>query len=205
MNAAKILAVLAVVFFGGLLILGGCAWSGYNKAVGLDENVGSAWAQVENQLQRRFDLIDNLVETVKGVAGQEEKIFLGIAKSREAYFQAKSVGEKAQAVGGLQGVLSRLLVLKETYPALRSNESFLTLQGQIEGTENRLAVERKRYNDAVKSLNTFRRKLGGRMFAGLAGVEAAEYFEVEEAAKARPKVRFGDSAEPAEASPSSES
>ena len=205
MNAAKIVVALAVVFFGGLLIVGGCAWSGYNKAVGLDEGVGSAWAQVENQLQRRFDLIDNLVETVKGVAGQEEKIFLGIAKSREAYFQAKSVGEKAQAAGGLSGALSRLLVLKETYPELRSNESFLTLQGQIEGTENRLAVERKRYNDAVKGLNTFRRKLGGRMFAGLAGVEAAEYFEVEEAAKAAPKVRFGDSAEPAEASPSSES
>ncbi|MFQ5780449.1 MAG: LemA family protein, partial [Nitrospiria bacterium] len=146
----------------------------------------------ENQLQRRFELIPNLVETVKGVAGQEEKIFLGVAEARKAYFQAQSIGEKARAAGGMESALSRLLVLREAYPQLKSNESFLKLQDQLEGTENRLSVERKRYNDTVKVLNTFTRKLLGRFYAGLAGVEKAEYFEIEEGARAAPKVEFGE-------------
>jgi LemA protein len=164
--------------------------SGYNKAVGLDEQVRSNWAQVENQLQRRFDLIPNLVETVKGVAAQEEKIFLGIADARKAYFQAESISQKAETAGNLESALSRLLMLRESYPALRSNESFLKLQDQLEGTENRLSVERMRYNESVKALNTYTRQLLGRFFCGLAGVEPAEYFEVAEEAKANPKVDF---------------
>ena len=192
MNAGKILLTLLVAFVIGVLIVGGCVYSGYNKAVTLDEKVESDWAQVENQLQRRFELIPNLVETVKGVAGQEEKIYLGVAEARKAYFQAKSVGEKVKAAGSFESALSRLLVLREAYPELKSNESFLKLQDSLEGTENRLAVERKRYNDAVRRLNTFTRKLLGRFYAGLAGVDKAEYFQVEEAAKATPKVSFGD-------------
>ncbi len=165
---------------------------GYNKAVGLDEQVRSNWAQVENQLQRRFDLIPNLVETVKGVAEHEEKIFLGIADARKAYFQAESVSEKAETAGNLESALSRLLMLRENYPALRSNESFLKLQDQLEGTENRLSVERMRYNESVKTLNTYSRQLLGRFFCGLAGVEPAEYFEVAEEAKANPQVDFSE-------------
>ena len=198
MSAGKVIMMLFVSVLVGLVVVGGCVWSGYNKAVGLDEKVSGLWSEVENQLQRRFDLVPNLVETVKGVAGQEKEIFLGIAKSREAYFQAKGVGEKVRAASGFESALSRLLVLKETYPELKSNQSFLKLQDSLEGSENRLAVARKRFNEGVKDLNTYTRKLLGRMFSRLAGVEPAEYFEVAEEAKATPKVDFsgGAAAEP---------
>ena len=195
MGAAKVLGLLLVSLLVGLVVVGGCVWSGYDKAVTLDEQVKNRWAQVENQLQRRFDLIPNLVETVKGVAAQEEKIFLGVAEARKAYFQAQDSGttaDKARAANGLHSVLSRLLMLKETYPELKSNESFLKLQDSVEGTESRVSVERKRYNDAVTTLNTFTRRLGGRFFAGLAGVEPAEYFEIEEGVGEVPKISFSD-------------
>ena len=192
MNLGKILLIILLAFVGGIVIVGGCVYSGYNRAITLDEDVHAAWAQVENQLQRRFDLIDNLVETVKGFAGQEEKIFLGVAEARKSYFQAKSVGQKAKAAGIFESALSRLLVLREAYPELKSNESFLKLQDSVEGAENRLSVERKNYNESVKRINTFSRKLLGRLYAGMAGVEKAEYFEVAEEAKAVPKVDFSD-------------
>jgi len=156
----------------------------------MDEEVKSAWAQVENQLQRRYEMIPNLVETVKGFAQQEKDVFLGIAKSREAYVGAKSVADKAAAANALESALSRLLVIRESYPELKSNESFLKLQDSLEGTENRLAVERQRYNDRVRDLNTFARTLLGRLYASLANVEKAEYFEIGEAAKTAPKVDF---------------
>jgi len=195
MSAGKIFGGIAI-FMVALLLLGGCSvYRGYNRAVELDEQVRSRWAQVENQLQRRYDLIPNLVETVKGIAGQEKEVFLGIAESREAYFQAQqsgSVAEKAEAAEGVERALSRLLLLREMYPQLRSNENFLALQDQLEGTENRIAVERKRYNDAVQELNTFRRKLLGRFYASLAGVEEAEYFETEAAAQEVPQVDFSN-------------
>lgn len=190
MSAGRIMLMVAAVIIGSLLLMGGCVYSGYNQAITIDEGVKNRWAQVENQLQRRFELIPNLIETVKGVAGQEEKIFLGVAEARKAYFQADSVGAKAKAAGGFESALSRLLVLRESYPELKSNESFLKLQDQLEGTENRLAVERKRYNDGVRVLNTFTRKLLGRFYAGLAGVQPAEYFAIDEAARTAPKVKF---------------
>ena len=198
MNLMKVLLVLLVVFVGSGALIGGCVYSGYNKAVGLDEEVTSRWAQVENQLQRRFDLIPNLVETVKGIAGQEKEVFLGIAKSREAYFQAQKSGStvaKVQAANSLGTTLSRLLLLQERYPELRSNESFLKLQDSLEGTENRLSVERTRYNETVKKLNTFCRRLAGRFYASLADVEKAEYFEITEEARDRPKVDFSSPGE----------
>ena len=190
MSIGKVLLIILLAFVGGIVIVGGCVYSGYNRAITLDEEVQAAWAQVDNQLQRRFELIPNLVETVKGFAAQEEKIFLGVAEARKSYFQANTVGQKAKAAGMFESALSRLLVLRETYPQLKSNESFLKLQDSLEGTENRLAVERKRYNDSVKRLNTFSRKLLGRLYASLAGVEKAEYFEVAEEVKAAPKVDF---------------
>ncbi len=190
MSAGRILLIVFGVIF-ALVLMGGCTvYNGYNKVITLDEGVKSQWAQVENQLQRRFELIPNLVQTVKGIAGQEEKIFLGVAEARKSYFQANTVNEKARAAGGFESALSRLLVLRETYPELKSDKSFLKLQDQLEGTENRLAVERKRYNDTVRVLNTFSRKLLGSFYAGLAGVEKAEYFEIGEEAKTAPKVEF---------------
>ena len=190
MSTGRIVLIVLGVVLGSLLLGGGCVYSGYNRAITYDEGVKSQWAQVENQLQRRFELIPNLIETVKGVAGQEEKIFLGVAEARKAYFQSGSIQEKARAAGSFESALSRLLVLRESYPELKSNESFLKLQDQLEGTENRLAVERKRYNDTVRQLNTFTRKLLGRFYAGLAGVEKAEYFEITDAARETPKVKF---------------
>ncbi len=190
MSIGKVLVIILLALLCALVIVGGCVYRGYNQAITLDENVQAAWAQVDNQLQRRFELIPNLVETVKGFAAQEEKVFLGIADARKSYFQAGSVQQKAKAAGMFESALSRLLVLRETYPQLKSNESFLKLQDSLEGTENRLSVERKRYNDAVKQLNTFTRRLLGRFYAGLAGVEKAEYFEVTEEAKTAPKVDF---------------
>ncbi len=190
MKATRIILIVLGVLVAVFLLAGSSIYSGYNQAVTLDEGVKSRWAQVENQLQRRFELIPNLVQTVKGVAAQEEKIYLGVAEARKAYFQAGTVGEKARAATAFESALSRLLVLREAYPQLKSNESFLKLQDQLEGTENRLAVERKRYNDSVRDLNTFRRKLLGRFYAAMAGVERAEYFEIGEAAREAPKVKF---------------
>jgi len=174
----------AVIVFLGLFI------SQYNRAISLSESVDAQWAQVENQLKRRFDLIPNLVETVKGFAAQETKVFLGVAEARKAYFSAKTVGEKAQAASGLEGALSRLLLLQERYPQLKSNENFLKLQDSLEGTENRIAVERKRYNDQVRILNTYVKTFPGRFFASWAGVEQARYFEVPDAQQEVPQVSF---------------
>ncbi len=194
MNITKVLTLILAALLGASLFVGCGVYNGYNRAITLDEEVQLKWSQVENQLQRRFDLIPNLIETVKGFAGQEEKIFLGVAEARKSYFQAGSVGQKAKAASGFESALSRLLVLKETYPQLKSNESFLKLQDELAGTENRLAIERKRYNDTVKLLNTFTRKLLGRLYASLAGVEKAEYFEITEQAREVPKVDFSGGA-----------
>ena len=188
--AGKVLMVLGILLL-PVIIVGGCAISGYNKAIALSEGVDNRWAQVESQLQRRFDLIPNLVETVKGYAGHEKEVFSNIAEARAAYTGAGSRAEKVKAANAFESALSRLLVIREAYPELKANQNFMSLQAQLEGTENRIAVERKRYNDAVKRLNTYCRKFFGRVFAGWAGVEKAEYFEVAEEAKAVPKVDFG--------------
>jgi len=190
MTLKRVLLMLLGAFVLCVLLVGGCLYSGYNRAVTLDEEVASQWAQVENQLQRRFDLVPNLVETVKGITQHEQKVFLGIAEARKAYFQAQTVAEKARAAGSFESALSRLLLLQESYPQLRANESYLKLQDQLEGTENRLAVERQRYNEAVRRLNTFRRTLLGRIYCALAGVEKAEYFEIPEGVEQVPKVQF---------------
>ena len=183
--------IIVLIVVAALVLVGFFAvWGGYNKAVRLDEAVGARWAQVETVLVRRFDLIPNLVETVKGYASHETKLFAHIADARTKYFQAKSIPEKAQAASLLQGSLSRLLLLREAYPDLKANQNFLKLQDQLEGTENRIAVERKRYNDAVRSVNTYARSFFGRSFCNMAGVEQAEYFEATEEQKVPPKVEF---------------
>jgi len=174
------------------LIVGVVMWGigQYNHVIALDEQVKAQWAQVENQLKRRFDLIPNLVATTKGYAKHEKEIFENIANARTKYFNADSMNEKVEAAGDFERALSRLLMLQERYPDLKANESFLKLQDALEGTENRIAVERKRYNDAVRRLNTYRRSFVGRFIAAMAGVEAAKYFEIPEQEKAAPKVSF---------------
>src|SRR5262249_24308766 len=138
-----VLVVLALL----VVVVIAMAVGGYNRAIALDEGVHNQWAQVRNQLQRRYDLIPNVVESVKGIAGLEQKVVLGIAEVRKSYFQADTGGGQAAAASQVERALSRLLVLRESYPELKSNESFLKLQDIVEGTENRLSVERGRYND----------------------------------------------------------
>jgi len=181
-----ILGVIAVFAIGAVMYGVGQ----YNQVVSMDEQVKSQWAQVENQLKRRYDLIPNLVETVKGYAKHERELFENIANARTKYFQANSVKDKVQSSQQLEGFLSRLLVLRETYPQLKANENFLKLQDSLEGTENRIAVERMRYNETVKTLNTFRRTVFGRFFASLAGVNEAQYYDIPETEKETPKVKF---------------
>ena len=177
-----------------LVVLVGFGWyiKGYNQAISLNENVKSAWAQVENQLQRRNDLIPNLVNTVKGFAAQEKTIFTEVTRLRSQWGQAKTIKEKIDKANAISDALSRLLVVVENYPQLKSNENFLALQSQLEGTENRIAVERMRYNQAVQAFNQFRRSFFGRFFTRAAGVdEAAVYFEATKEAKTTvPKVEF---------------
>jgi LemA protein len=185
---------IALIVVGIVVLIGVMAFSwlrsGYDNVIAMDENVKGKWAQVENQLKRRYDLIPNLVETVKGYASHEKELFENIANARTKYFQANSVNEKVQASTQLEGFLSRLLVLREAYPELKANQNFLKLQDSLEGTENRIAVERKRYNDAVQILNTYIRTFFGRFFATFAGVSKAEYYEIPEAEKAAPQVKF---------------
>ncbi|MBC8431052.1 MAG: LemA family protein [Desulfobacterales bacterium] len=188
-NLKIILITLGAILLVGLMLAGKLV-SGYNQVIAMDENVKGKWAQVENQLKRRYDLIPNLVETVKGYARHEKELFENIAEARTKYFQAKNVNDKIKASNHLEGVLSRLLLLQERYPVLKANESFLKLQDSLEGTENRIAVERKRYNESVQLLNTFVRTFFGRFYAMFAGVSNAAYYEVPEAQKSVPKVKF---------------
>ena len=182
-----ILGVVVLIILIGLSVFVG----GYNKAVAKSEAVNTNWGQIDAQIQRRFDLIDNLVRTVKGYAEHEATVFTDIAEARTKYFQASGPAEKAQADGLLGGALSRLLFLQERYPELKANENFLTLQVQLEGTENRIAVARTRYNEAVRDLNTYQRQFFGRMFCNWAGVGPAEYFKATEAATTTvPQVKF---------------
>jgi LemA protein len=186
----KIILVVMGVTLLILFLIAGKLIGGYNQVIAMEENVKSKWAQVENQLKRRYDLIPNLVETVKGYAKHEKEIFENIAQARTRYFQADDVKSRIKSANMLEGALSRLLLLQERYPDLKASQSFLKLQDSLEGTENRIAVERKRYNDSVQVLNTYIRTFFGRFYALLAGVSQAEYYEIPEAEKEAPKVKF---------------
>ena len=186
-NFLIVLVVLGVI---GLGIFG---WyrGGYDRMVGLNQRVQSSWAQVESQLQRRFDLIPNLVEAVKGYATHEKELLTEVTRLRSQWGAAASVPEKVEAANSLNGVLSRLLLVSESYPDLKANENFRDFQAQLEGTENRIAVERMRYNQAVESFNAFQLSFFGRFFAGQTGLtQSAVYFKSDEAAKQAPKVKF---------------
>jgi LemA protein len=185
----RIIPIIAGIVILGI-IFGAWYVKGYNKVIGLNEDVKNTWAQVDTQLKRRYDLIPNLVETVKGYASHEKEIFEKLAETRKGYFSAGTVEDKAKAATQIEGFLSRLLMFRETYPELKANESFLKLQDTLEGTENRISVERKRYNDSVKDLNAYIKSFYGRFFASRANVTEASYFEVAETEKEVPKVKF---------------
>jgi LemA protein len=182
-----VLGIVALV----VLILVGWLISGLNHVVRLDEAANSAWAQVENQLQRRNDLIPNLVNTVKGYASHEKGLFTEITKLRSQWAQAQTRQEKIETANQMTGALSRLLLVVENYPDLKANQNFLALQSQLEGTENRIAVERMRYNNSIKAFNTYRRTVFGAFFASLRGLtQPREYFEAAETAQEVPVVKF---------------
>jgi LemA protein len=162
----------------------------YNSLVEQQEGVDGAWAQVENVLQRRADLVPNLVETVKGFAAQEKEIFANVASARSRLLGAKGPAEAAEANQGLGTALGRLLAISERYPDLKSNQNFLRLQDELAGTENRIAVERKRYNEVVKTYNATIRKFPANLMAGVFGFDKKDYFEAEAGAEKAPTVKF---------------
>jgi LemA protein len=182
-----VLVILALVAFS----VGGMYVGRRNEMVRKNEAVKSDWAQVDVVLQRRADLIPNLVETVKGIAAQEQTVFGDIAKAREALLGARTPEERIAANGQLDGALGRLLAVVENYPQLKSNENFLRLQDELAGTENRIAVERKRYNDAVQDYNTYIGLFPNNIFAGWAGFQRNNaYFAASGASREVPKVQF---------------
>ncbi len=182
-----IVAVLVII----ALLFGGMYVSRRNQMVTLNESVKSDWAQVDVVLQRRSDLIPNLVETVKGFAAHEETVYNDIAQARAALGGAQTPKDKIAANGQLDGALSRLLLIVENYPQLKSNENFLRLQDELAGTENRIAVERKRYDDAIQAYNTYITRFPNNVIAGMSGFQRNDaYFAATEASRAVPKVQF---------------
>ena len=176
------------------VVLLGCAKycvGKYNHLVTLNESVDTAWAQVENVLQRRNDLIPNLVNTVQGYAAHEKKVFIDVTEARAKVGQAQGIPNKVAANNQLTAALGRLLLVVERYPDLKANQNFLALQDELAGTENRIAVERKRYNDAVKMYNVFVRRFPNNLIAGFFGYARENvYFKAEEGAKKVPEVKF---------------
>ncbi len=162
----------------------------YNSLVKLDEARKASWAQVENQLQRRYDLIPNLVETVKGYAAHEKEVLLEVTEARARVGQAKTPEEKIEANYSLTSALSRLLVVVERYPDLKANQNFIRLQDELAGTENRIAVERRRYNEAVRAYNAKIRSFPSNIIASWFGFDRARFFETPQEAKEAPKVKF---------------
>jgi LemA protein len=190
---AKGLIAVVVVILVLLLIVFGQYVGIRNTLVSKNEAVKAAWSQVDIVMQRRADLIPNLVETVKGYAQQEQTVFGDIAKARSALLSAGTPQEKIAANGQLDGALGRLLLVVENYPQLKSNESFLRLQDELAGTENRIAVERKRYNDTLQDYNTYIQQFPHNVFAGWAGFKSNDaYFAASEASRQVPKVNFSN-------------
>lgn len=181
------LAVVAVLLVG----VGGCVVGQYNNLVTSREAVSQRWAQVDNQLQRRSDLLGNLVETVKGVAVQEQEVFGAIADARARMAGARTPAEGIEAGQAMDTALGRLLLVVENYPQLRSSEAFLQLMDEIAGTENRLATERMRYNQEVQGYNTTIKRFPTNLYAAAFNFDEQPYYEIPEAARELPQVDFG--------------
>ncbi|HTY45084.1 MAG TPA: LemA family protein [Patescibacteria group bacterium] len=181
---AAVLVVLGILIIAPLIGL-------YNGIVSKQETITAKWAQVENQLQRRNDLIPNLVNTVKGYATHEKSVFEEVTAARSQWAKAGTVDEKVKAAGATDAALARLLLVVENYPTLKADQTFLRLMDELSGTENRIAVERMRYNEAVRDYNITVRKFPGNIVAGMFNYKvASEYFKAEEKAKAVPEVKF---------------
>lgn len=178
------------IIIAAILVIAVAFFSYYNRFVTASEGVDNQWAQVETQYQRRFDLIPNLVESVKGIMKQEQAIFGQIAEARTRYAGAATVNDKVAAADEVESALSRLLVIMENYPELKSAENVTTLMAQLEGTENRVAVERGRYNDAVRGYNIMVKRFPGSFFAGLFGFGERNYFAAASGAENSPEVNF---------------
>lgn len=177
-----IIAILAIVVL--------YVFSVYNKLVTLNVNADTQWQQVEVNYQRRFDLIPNLVESVKGVMAQEQEIFTALADARTRYSGAGTADEKAAAAGQVEGALSRLLVIMENYPQLKSSEAMQTFMSQLEGTENRVSVERIRFNESVRDYNLRVMRVPSSIVASVFGFEERSYFESTEGSENAPQVQF---------------
>ncbi len=182
---SKIISIVIVLVIMAIWLAGG-----YNGFVSKSANIDNQWAQVENQLNRRFDLIPNLVETVKGIAKQEKDVFGMIADARTRYSGAMTVDEKAKAAGEYESAIGRLLLITENYPTLQSSQSFRDLMTALEGSENRIAVERMKYNDFVKVYDVSRKSFPSNVIASIFKFGPREYFQVTEEAKVTPTVNF---------------
>jgi LemA protein len=190
MSAGKKIIIVVAVIAVVAIALYSMFVGNYNKFVQMDVGIKAAWSQVENQLQRRYDLIPNLVETVKGYAKQEKDVLVEVTNARSKVGGAGNVPDKITANNELSGALSRLMVVVEKYPDLKSNQNFLKLQDELAGTENRIAVERMRYNDAVKIYNQAIRTFPANIIAGMFNFKEAAFFEAPKDAKVAPKVKF---------------
>jgi len=183
-----VLALLLVV----ALIVGGSYVSSKNEMVRKSEAIKQAWSQVDVVLQRRADLIPNLVATVKGYAQHEQTVFADIANARAGLLNARTPADKIAANGQLDGAIGRLLLVVENYPNLKADQNFMALQDELSGTENRIAVERRRYNEAIQDYNTYIGLFPNSIFAGWAGFQRNnDYFTASEGARVAPKVDFG--------------
>ncbi len=183
----QLIVLLVIVLVVGVLFV----WTTYNRIVSLDEGIKNAWAQVETVLQRRYDLIPNLVNTVKGYAKHEKELFEEVARLRSQWQSAQGTEAKVAAATALEGALGRLIAVAENYPELKASQNFLSLQDELAGTENRISVERQRYNDTVRSYNVAIRTFPGNIIAGKFGFEKKDvYFEAAAGAKEAPKVEF---------------
>ncbi len=179
-----------VVIIGVVLLLASWFVGKYNSFVTLSQKTDTQWAQVENQLERRFDLVPNLVNSVKGITKQELDVFTAIAEARTRYSGAQTTEDKVAAANEYQSALSRLLVITENYPQLRSAESFNALMAELAGTENRIAVERGRFNEVVGEYNAATKRIPGSFVAMIGGFKQKELFKADEAAQATPTVNF---------------
>ena len=197
----KNLKVMRRIFIVLIAVIGGFLFTscGYNTMVDMDEQVTSSWAQVENVYQRRADLIPNLVNTVKGYASHEQETLTGVIEARSkatsvnidaSKLNPQSIQQFNQAQAGLTSALSKLMVVVERYPDLKANQSFLDLQAQLEGTENRIAVERRKFNETTQTYNSYIRKFPQLIYSGWFGFEKKTYFEAQQGAEKAPEVQF---------------
>ena len=193
MKGTIIIAIVVCALLGLLVVGGGIVmWyiSTRNDLVRLDETINQSMSEIDNQLQRRSDLIPNFVNTVKGYAAHEQKVFTDIADARSRLIGARTVEEKAEGYNGMQSALARLLVVTEQYPELKADKNFIALQDELAGTENRLTVARKRYNDSVSSFNVRIRSFPGSLVADNMGFKPHAYFEIAQSAREVPQVKF---------------